>query len=121
MQLDKMTVEEWFKDMEAKEIAPEPPDQQLMIDIVKETIRQRGQVYGDPSKSHTNIGLSWTGIIQQHYGLVLPHALPDYVVELMMVVLKLQRSCRVYKEDNYIDARAYLQFAEEDQKRCTGV
>jgi len=40
-------------------------------------------------------------------------------VELMMVGFKLNRSARVYHADNYLDANAYLQFAERDQKNYT--
>jgi hypothetical protein len=45
-------------------------------DTVSETIQQRGQIYGEPHHSHRNIGLSWTGILQQHYGITLPTAIP---------------------------------------------
>jgi hypothetical protein len=84
-------------------------------DLIKSTIQERGKVYGDPSLSHSNIGLSWTGIIQQHYQLHLDHPLPNYLVELMMVSFKVQRSALVYHPDNYIDLSAYAQFAERDQ------
>jgi len=78
---------------------------------------ERFKVYGDPSLSHKNIGLGWTGLIQQHYGIELNHPLPEWLVELMMTSFKLQRSARVYHEDNYIDARNYLKFAETDQQK----
>lgn len=86
-----------------------------MDPIVSETIAERGKVYSEPHHSHTNIGLGWTGLIQQHYGISLDHPLPDYLVELMMVVLKANRSCRVFRADNYVDAKAYLAFAEHGQ------
>ena len=85
---------------------------------VDETIKERGRVYGDPSHSHENIGLAWTGLIQQSYGIKLPYPLPDWLVELMMVSFKVQRSARVYHADNYIDLAAYAKFAEEDQKKA---
>jgi hypothetical protein len=86
---------------------------------VSETIQQRGSVYGEPHLSHENIGLCWTAAIQQHYGIRLPHTLPSHVVELMMCQFKLQRSMRVFHEDNYVDLRAYAGFAEHAQ-RCPG-
>jgi hypothetical protein len=86
---------------------------------VSETIQQRGSVYGEPHLSHDNIGLCWTAAIQQHYGIRLPHTLPSHVVELMMCQFKLQRSMRVFHEDNYVDLRAYAGFAEHAQ-RCPG-
>jgi len=86
---------------------------------IQNIIAERSKVYGDSRLSHENIGLSWTALIQQHYGMTLPHPLPDWLVELMMVGLKLNRSARVYHADNYLDANAYLQFAERDQKIYT--
>lgn len=84
---------------------------------VTETITERGKVYGDPCLSHVNIGLAWTGMIQQHYGLRLDHPLPPWLVELMMVQFKCQRAARVYHADNFVDAHAYLQFAEAGQAK----
>ena len=84
-------------------------------DIVARTIAERGKVYGDPHQSHTNLGLAWTGLLQAHFEIELPHPIPASVVELMMVDLKIIRSARFRKEDTYIDARAYLGFAENSQ------
>lgn len=91
--------------------------QEESSDHIAATIKERGKVYGDPSLSHENIGLSWTGIIQQHYGMKLPHVMPDYLVELLMVAFKTHRAARVYHADNYVDLAAYAKFAEADQKR----
>ena len=88
------------------------------VDTVLATIAERGKVYGDPALSHHNIGLSWTGLLQQHYGFKLDHPLPDWLVELMLVAFKVHRAARVFHADNYVDARAYLKFAEEDQKKA---
>jgi hypothetical protein len=85
--------------------------------VVTATIAERGKVYGDPQSGHANIGLSWTALLQQHYGVSLPHPLPDYVVAQMMVCFKMQRACRVYKDDNYIDAHAYTRFADQFQQK----
>lgn len=84
-------------------------------DIVTRTIAERGKVYGEPHLSHLNIGLAWTGAIQQFYGIELPHPLPASVVELMMVQFKAHRAVRVYHADNYVDLKAYAKFAEESQ------
>jgi hypothetical protein len=85
-------------------------------DVVSDTIKERGKIYGDPKLSHENIGLAWTGLIQQHYGIRLDHPLPSWMVELMMVDFKTQRSARVFHGDNFLDARAYLLFAEDHQR-----
>lgn len=77
---------------------------------------KRGKVYGDPAESHTNIGLTWTGLIQQHYGIHLDHPIPNYLVAQMMVSFKMQRSTRVFKVDNYDDAHIYTDFAQRFQQ-----
>lgn len=95
-----------------------PPDpDKACVDQVLATIKERGKIYGDPALSHHNIGLSWTGLIQQHYGVRLDHPLPAWLVELMMVAFKVHRASRVFHADNYVDAKAYLRFAEEDQEK----
>lgn len=78
-------------------------------------IKERGIVYGDPRTSHRNIGLAWTGLLQQHYGIQLDHPLPSWLVAQMMVVLKVNRAARVFKADNYLDLKVYAGFAEEWQ------
>lgn len=87
------------------------------LGIVERTIAERGQVYGDPRQSHTNIGLAWTGLLQHHYGITLDHPIPPEIVALLLVQLKVSRSARVFKTDNYTDLHAYAQFAEEFQKQ----
>jgi hypothetical protein len=103
---------EWRKE---NDHSPKPTPEQ--VDQVLATIRERGKVYGEPSLSHHNIGLSWTGLIQQHYGIRLDHPLPAWLVELMLVAFKVHRAARVFHADNYVDAKAYLKFAEEDQQK----
>ena len=84
---------------------------------VAAVVEERGKVYGDPYQSHKNIGLSWTAMIQQHYGIDLDHPIPPALVAQMMVVFKMQRSAVVFKADNYLDAAAYAGFAEDFQQR----
>lgn len=98
-----------------RQTRPVPTPEQ--VDQVLATIRERGKIYGEPALSHHNIGLSWTGLIQQHYGIRLDHPLPAWLVELMLVAFKVHRAARVFHADNYVDAKAYLKFAEEDQQK----
>mgnify|MGYP006354895545 CR=1 FL=1 len=77
---------------------------------------ERGRVYGDPKESHANIGLAWTGLIQQHYGIKLDHPIPPEVVALMMVQFKAQRSAKVFHADNYDDMTVYGDFARRFQQ-----
>ena len=86
-------------------------------EIVSKTVAERGKVYGDPYTSHVNIGKTWTALLQQHYDIALPHDIPASLVAQMMSSFKLQRSARVFKEDNYIDLNAYSGFAHDFQKR----
>ena len=86
-------------------------------EIVQATIAERAKIYGDATLSHENIGEAWTALIQQHYQIRLDHPIPSGLVQLMMVAFKLQRSALVFHADNYIDAKAYLQFAEKDQQK----
>lgn len=107
-----VSVEPSAKDTKPEDTKPE--------DIVEETIAERGKVYGGPFESHKNIGMSWTALLQQHYGLTFEKPIPASLVAQMMVCFKMQRSARVYKDDNYIDAHAYTKFAEEFQKKEQG-
>lgn len=85
--------------------------------LVEQTIEERGKVYGDPYESHVNIGLAWTALLRQGGYLIDGKTLPASMVAQMMVMFKMQRSAKVYKDDNYIDAHAYANFADEFQKR----
>lgn len=84
-------------------------------DVVRAIVEERGKVYGDPYPSLRNIGLAWTAVIQQHYQIDLPHPIPASRVAMMMAVFKVQRSALHYKDDNYIDLKAYAGFAEQFQ------
>ena len=92
--------------------APKPlsPELQSIAD-------ERGKVYGDPFLSHTNIGLCWTGLIQQHYGITLPYPIPGSLAAQMLVGFKNQRSVRVLKKDNNDDLQVYQSFSVDFQKR----
>lgn len=87
--------------------------------VIKKVTRQRGKIYGRPEDSHRNIGLVWSGMIAQHFDIVLK-PLPAYLVAQMFVAFKMVRATRVYRKDNYIDALAYLQFAEKLQPKRKG-
>lgn len=82
----------------------------------EQLIKERGRVYGDALLGHTNIGMAWTAILQQHYGIALPNIIPPEIVALMMASLKIHRATRVFHQDNYDDAFVYLGFANKFQK-----
>lgn len=83
--------------------------------VVDQTIAERGKVYGPAFESHQNIGLAWTGLIQQHYGIKLSHPVPASLVARAMIALKNQRSSIVHHADNFIDLGAFTRFAEDFQ------
>lgn len=90
-----------------------------MSDKIKELIEERGKVYGDPYESHKNIGLAWTALLRQAGMLpqITAYTITPSMVAQMMVIFKMQRSARVFKQDNYDDAHAYVNFAEEFQQK----
>lgn len=79
---------------------------------------ERGTIYGDPELSHENIGLCWTALLQQHYGIRLDHPVPAFLVALMMAQMKAQRSARQFKDDNYDDLQIYADFAKRFQPKA---
>lgn len=85
-------------------------------DLVSRTIKERSSIYGPPVESFNNIGLAFTAILQQHYGLTFDHPIPGWLASLMLAQFKNQRAARVFHADNYVDGHAYLRFAEEGQR-----
>lgn len=79
----------------------------------------RQAVYGDCAQQHANCGLAWTAILQQHYGIVLPHPIPGHVVALMQTATKACRAATPleFNADTYVDGQAYFQIASEIDKR----
>jgi len=75
----------------------------------------RERQYGDATTGHTNLGLAWTGLLQNHYGIVLDHPLPAHLVLLMMSASKANRAARglMHIEDNYVDGAIYFNLAGE--------
>jgi hypothetical protein len=86
-------------------------------DKISALIEERGKIYGDPFTSHGNIGLAWTGLIQQHFNITLPNVIPPSLVAQMMAAFKVQRMARKYHADNYDDLSAYAKFAQEFQQK----
>ena len=77
--------------------------------------RKRSKQYGDATAGHRNLGLEWTGILQNHYGITLDHPIPSHVVLLMMAASKINRAATPTpgQPDDYVDARIYLNLARE--------
>jgi hypothetical protein len=61
-----------------------------------------------------DIGLIWTGILQEFFHTELPVVIPTHIVAVMMAAVKLSRIAGgVYKDDNYIDAIVYLEISQK--------
>ena len=90
----------------------------------KQTIREdRQHIYGDPAFSNHNLGLMWTGILQDHFQVHFPNGIPSYVVATMLACLKIGRSVRPFNKpdnDDYVDMENYMDFAEEINPYCPG-
>lgn len=83
---------------------------------------ERQEVYGDPIENHKGIAQMWACLLQPHAERIARmEPLPEHVIALMMVGLKLNRMRRRYKQDNYDDLRVYLGFAEGWQENHDGL
>lgn len=80
---------------------------------------KRERVYGNAQENHDNIGLQWTGLLQQHYGIKLPKVLPGSMVATMMASLKCNRAATPleFNPDNYTDGMAYFEIARDIDRR----
>jgi hypothetical protein len=86
----------------------------------KEVRDQKEAEYGDSYEGHRNLGIVWTGLLQNHFqGLRLPATIPPDVVMLMMAAAKINRAVtsNKTKQDNFVDGRNYLTLAEEAQEK----
>lgn len=81
--------------------------------------KERGLRYGPVKEGHDNLGLIWTGLLQDHYQIVLSHPIPSHIACLMLSGLKLSRAARPfrYDRDDYDDERNYTNFAQETDPR----
>jgi len=79
---------------------------------------ERGARYGEGTQAHTNLGLIWTGILQNHFLMTLPAPIPADVVLLMMAANKLNRAAcpTPLHGDNYDDGVIYVEMAREAKK-----
>ena len=82
---------------------------------VKAIREERALKYGDATFGHGNLGLMWTGLLQNHYGIKLDHPLPPEMVLVMMAVGKANRVAveKVYDPDHFEDGMNYFQLAGE--------
>lgn len=74
------------------------------LESVQQTIDQRGREYGTPAENLKRISTLWS--------MHLEFEISEYDVAIMMVMLKLARNANDHKDDNILDAAAYLAIAD---------
>lgn len=81
----------------------------------KKLHEERGKQYGEGTFAHTNLGLEWTGLIQNHYRITLSHPLPPDLVLLMFAASKANRAAcpTPLHDDNYDDGKVYFEMARK--------
>ena len=94
---------------------------QANIDKIKED--RTARYGGDATRCHGNLGILWTALLQNHYGMSLDHVLPSSLVLNMMAACKLNRiavEAKVFEGDSFDDAVNYVQLAEAAKAHETG-
>jgi hypothetical protein len=81
--------------------------------------RERARQYGDHVHGHANLGLLWTALLQNHYGIQLSHPVPASLAELMMAANKLNRAATPTPghPDDYRDAAIYVRLSEDAKRQ----
>ena len=84
----------------------------IFLNLVQQTIDQRGRDYGTPAENLKRISTLWS--------MHLEFDITEYDVAIMMTMLKLARNANDHKDDNLLDAAAYLALADsvKDSARC---
>ena len=84
----------------------------IFLNLVQQTIDQRGRDYGTPAENLKRISTLWS--------MHLEFEISEYDVAIMMTMLKLARNANDHKDDNLLDAAAYLALADsvKDSARC---
>jgi len=82
------------------------------LSLVQQTIDQRGHDYGTPAENLKRISTLWS--------MHLEFEISEYDVAIMMTMLKLARNVNEPKDDNLLDAAAYLALADsvKETARC---
>ena len=76
---------------------------------------EKAKQYGPATFGHANLGLLWTALLQNHYQIKLDHPIPADLAMLMLAANKLNRGATPTPghQDDYDDARVYVQLARE--------
>lgn len=83
------------------------------VNTLEQLEKERGEVYGDPKKSHKAIGYAFRGVLQNAWHHIEVPEIPDWLTAHLLAVFKTVRGARpVYKADSYDDNHVYLGFSE---------
>jgi hypothetical protein len=82
-----------------------------ILESAEKIIGERGEDYGDPKVNLTAIAQSWSAYLHQTGCLAQDEVLEASDVAIMMALLKLIRQGNRHKDDNLLDAIAYIELA----------
>jgi hypothetical protein len=82
-----------------------------ILEAAEKIIGERGKDYGDPKGNLAAIAQSWSAYLHQTGCLAQDEALEASDVAIMMALLKLIRQGNRHKDDNLLDAIAYIELA----------
>ena len=85
----------------------------LLSPEVAATVESRSMKYGEPIQFYASLARMWHAILTQATGVKMP--LDTSTVCLMMAALKILRASHRWHDDNYVDAAAFLSFAQQAQ------
>lgn len=78
---------------------------------------ERQKRYGHFIEAHNNLGLIWTGLIQNYFRIKLSEPIPAHLVLLLMAASKLNRAVaeedHLLDFDNYDDNKIYIEMARK--------
>ena len=89
----------------------------LVSKKVQDVITERSKRYGPPKESFERLAMIWTGLIEAHYGIKLPHPLESRLVCGMTAAWKILRMATNYSDDSALDAAAFIEFAYKTNHR----
>lgn len=86
----------------------------------QEIQKEREKRYGGKTTfNHENLGIIWTGILQNYFRIKLPAIIPAHIVLLMFSASKINRAVSevgIPDNDNYDDGKIYLELAKNAKK-----
>ena len=89
-----------------------PPLLAMVLEQQQAIRAERGATYGDPRENHVGITMMWAPMLQPHWEAIRDmKPIPEWTASLMLTLLKINRSRRVFHADNFLDAAVYLMFA----------